>query len=76
MFDLTFQQHGNFADSLDIVRREAALIATRSFREVLENRGTTVALTTEISGQKDPLNSIEEMQTELRTVNLRMLLIS
>ena len=73
---LTFQQHGNFADSLDIVRREAAPIATRSFQEVLENRETTVALTTEISGQKDPLNSIEEMQTELRTVILRTLLTS
>ena len=33
------------------------------FPEALENQGTTVALTTEISGQKDPLNSIEEMQT-------------
>lgn len=32
-----------------------------------------MALTTEISGQKDLLNSIEEMQTELGTVNLRML---
>lgn len=73
---LTFQQHGNFVDSLDTVQREAALIATRSFQVVLENRGTTVALTTEISGQKDLLNSTEEMQTELRTVNLSMLLIS
>ena len=53
-------------DSLVIVQREAALIATRSFQE---------ALTTEISGQKDHLNSIEEMQTELRSVNLRMLQI-
>ena len=62
-------------DSLDTVQREAALIVTRSFQVVLENRGTTVALTTEISGQKDLLNSTEEMQTELRTVNLSMLLI-
>lgn len=72
----TFQQHGNFVDSLDTVQREAALIATRSFQVVLEKRGTTVALTTEISGQKDLLNSTEEMQTELRTVNLSMLPIS
>ena len=66
----------DFADSLDTVQREAALIATRSFWEALESQGTTVALRTEITGQKDPLNSTEEMQTGLRTVNLRMLLIS
>ncbi|KAL9955679.1 hypothetical protein ACROYT_G037033 [Oculina patagonica] len=41
-------QHGNFADSLAIVQREVTLIATRSFRVVLENRGTTAALMTEI----------------------------
>ena len=60
----TFQQQGNFVDSLAIVQREDARTVTKSSLVVLESRGIIVALKTGISGQKDLQNNIEEMLTK------------